>query len=165
MTPDYGVYHKGKASTFRIFTYTYLGFLCASVAGHMLGAAFAIAASNVPSYAAGFDNGNDVGGLVAAVLAPVGGFGKFLLVLLALSVPSACAPTMYTFGMSFMAVAPFFARIPRYVYITISEAILIPVAIIGATRFFHDPGQRAQCYRVLVNRIRWDRSNGTFHLP
>ncbi len=68
------------------------------VAGHMLGASFAIAASGVPSYAAGFDNGNDVGGLVAAILAPVGGFGKFLLVLLALGVPAACAPTMYTFG-------------------------------------------------------------------
>lgn len=64
----------------------------------MLGAAFATASLNVPAYGAGFDNGNDVGGLIAAILAPVGGFGKFLLVLLALSVPSACAPTMYTFG-------------------------------------------------------------------
>ncbi|KAF5351146.1 hypothetical protein D9756_008253 [Leucocoprinus leucothites] len=136
MTPDYGVYHNVKASTFRIFIYTYLGFFCASVSLHMLGAAFAITASGVPSYAAGFDNGNDIGGLAAAILEPVGGFGKFLLVLMALSVPAACAPTMYTFGMSFMAIAPFFAKIPRYVYITISEAILIPVAIIGATRFY-----------------------------
>jgi hypothetical protein len=67
---------------------------------HMIGAAFAIAAVGVPSYAAGFDNGNDIGGLVAAIFEPIGGFGKFLLVLLALSVPAACAPTMYTFGES-----------------------------------------------------------------
>lgn len=65
---------------------------------HMIGAAFAITASGVPSYATGFKNGNDIGGLAAAILAPIGGFGKFLLVLMALSVPAACAPTMYTFG-------------------------------------------------------------------
>jgi len=107
----------------------------------MLGAAFAITASGVPSYAAGFDNGNNIGGLAAAILEPLGGFGKFLLVLMALSVPAACAPTMYTFGesplvckdvnpnryfivaMSFMAVAPFFAKIPRSVYVVISACM------------------------------------------
>ncbi|KAJ3558990.1 hypothetical protein NP233_g11372 [Leucocoprinus birnbaumii] len=136
MTPDYGVYHDVKASSFRIFIYTYLGFFCASVSLHMLGAAFALTSIGVPSYAAGFDNGNNIGGLAAAILEPAGGFGKFLLVLMALSVPAACAPTMYTFGMSFMAVAPFFASIPRYIYVAISEAILIPIAIIGATRFY-----------------------------
>ncbi|KAJ3503133.1 hypothetical protein NLJ89_g8566 [Agrocybe chaxingu] len=43
---------------------------------------------------------------------------------------------MYTFGMSFMAVAPFFARIPRYVFAIVSAAILIPLAIIGAKTFY-----------------------------
>lgn len=64
----------------------------------MLGAAFAAAAPGVPSWEAGFDQGNNVGGLLAAALSPAGGFGKFLLVLIALSTSCACAPTMYTFG-------------------------------------------------------------------
>lgn len=64
----------------------------------MLGATFAAASPAVPSWKAGFGNGNDVGGLISAILLPAGGFGKFLVVLIALSVPSACAPTMYTFG-------------------------------------------------------------------
>lgn len=64
----------------------------------MIGAAFAAAAPGVPAWAAGFDNGNNAGGLVMAVLAPAGGFGKFMLVLIALSTTGACAPTMYTFG-------------------------------------------------------------------
>jgi len=64
----------------------------------MLGAAFAAKAPAITSWETGFENGSNVGGLLSAVLAPTKGFGKFLVVLVALSIPSACAPTMYTFG-------------------------------------------------------------------
>ena len=89
----------------------------------MLGAAFAAASVTVPSWRAGLGDGGDVGGLVAAVLAPTGKFGKFLLVLLSLTAPSACAPTMYTFGSSAMTILPWFAKVPRYVFVMISEAM------------------------------------------
>ena len=65
---------------------------------NMIGAAFAAAAPGIPSWSTGFQNGNDMGGLIAAVLAPAGGFGKFLLVLMAVSTSSTCAPTIYSFG-------------------------------------------------------------------
>ncbi|KAG6916943.1 hypothetical protein DXG01_004630 [Tephrocybe rancida] len=123
MTPDYGVHHSAKASSTRIFAYTYLGFFCSSITGHSLGAAFAAMAPAVPSWSAGFNHGENIGGLISAVLSPAGGFGKFLVVLIALSIPSACAPTMYTFGTSFMTIVPVFARVPRYVFAIISEAI------------------------------------------
>jgi len=135
-TPDYGVYHDSNASTIKIFIYVYFGFFVPSIAWHMLGAAFASAAPGIPTWQVGFEDGGNVGGLIGAALAPAGGFGKFLLVLVALSTSCACAPTMYTFGMSFMAVAPFFARVPRYVFVIVSEAILIPLAIIGAKTFY-----------------------------
>lgn len=64
----------------------------------MIGTAFAAAAPGIPSWKAGFDGGNNVGGLLMAILAPAGGFGKFLIVLIGLSTSSACVPTMYTFG-------------------------------------------------------------------
>ena len=88
----------------------------------MIGAAFAAAAPAVPSWEAGFDNGNNVGGLIQAILSPAGGFGKFLTVVVALFVPSTCAPTIYTFASSFMTIHACFARVPRYVYAVISEA-------------------------------------------
>lgn len=72
----------------------------------MLGASFAAVAPAVPSWNSAFGNGGNVGGLISAILAPTGGFGKFLVVLVALSVPSACAPTMYTFGLSFTSFKP-----------------------------------------------------------
>ena len=114
----------------------------------MIGAVFAAAAPSVPSWSTGFKHGNDMGGLIAAVLAPAGGFGKFLLVLIAVSTSSACAPSIYSFGElelnythfrhpvlspislfffllgnCFMAITPFFARVPRYVFTVMSTAM------------------------------------------
>lgn len=140
----------------------------------MIGAAFAAAAPGVPLWAEAFEGGGSLGGLISAILSPLGGFGKFLVVCISLSIPSACAPTMYSFGTSspsnvasecevgesgtsFMAIAPIFAKVPRYVFALISTAMsvlakclasssaliklclyssLIPVAIVGATRFY-----------------------------
>ncbi|KAF9057204.1 hypothetical protein BJ165DRAFT_1411590 [Panaeolus papilionaceus] len=136
LTPDYGVYHDKDASSLKVFSYVYLGFFTPSIAWHMIGAAFAAAAPGIPSWQSGFEDGNNVGGLLAAALSPTKGFGKFLMVLIALSTSCACAPTMYTFGISFMAMGPFFRKVPRYVFAIISEAILIPVAIIGAKKFY-----------------------------
>lgn len=90
---------------------------------HFLGAVFAASAPYNDAWNTGFDGGNSVGGLIEGVLSPLGGFGKFLTVLLALAVPSACAPTMYTFASSAMTVTPWFAKVPRYVFAVISEAM------------------------------------------
>ncbi|KAG1837356.1 hypothetical protein DFJ58DRAFT_908293 [Suillus subalutaceus] len=106
------------------------------VTAHILGAAFTATAPNVPAWNAGFDDSSSIGGLLYSVLLPTGAFGKLLVALVALSTPSACAPTIYTFSTSFMAVTPWFATVPRWVYILISEGILIPVAIVGAKTFY-----------------------------
>ena len=90
---------------------------------HLTGAAFACAAPFVPFWNAGYEDGSNAGGLFQAVLSPSRGFGKFLTVLVALSVPSTCAPTMYSFGTSFMNVAPLFAKVPRNAYAIVSAAM------------------------------------------
>ncbi|KIP09966.1 hypothetical protein PHLGIDRAFT_289936 [Phlebiopsis gigantea 11061_1 CR5-6] len=136
ITPDYGIFHDHKTSSMRIFIYAYLGFLLSSVPMHLVGAAFTAAAPYVPAWSAGLGNGNNVGGLIAAALSGAGGFGKFLVVCMALTTPSASTPTMYTVCTSFMTISPVFARIPRFIFAIISTAILIPVAIVGATRFY-----------------------------
>ncbi|KAG1815186.1 cytosine-purine permease [Suillus subaureus] len=136
MIPDYGVYHSPDASSTRIFIYTYLGFFVSNVTGQALGAAFAAAAPSVPAWNAGFDDSSSVGGLLHNILLPTGAFGKILIALVALSISSACAPTMYTFSNSFMAIATWFSTVPRWVYVLISEGILIPLAIVGAKKFY-----------------------------
>jgi purine-cytosine permease-like protein len=115
---NYITYNSPSA---RIFTYSYLGIVLPSVSIfsgwhrttiplacfknfqvilHLIGAAFAAAAPGVPSWAAGYDNGNDIGGLVSAVLEPTGRFGKCLVVLMALAISAPSAPIMYSFGAS-----------------------------------------------------------------
>lgn len=90
---------------------------------HLMGAAFTAAAFYVPAWKAGLGNGNDVGGLVAAILSGTGGFGKFLLVAMALTSPSASAPTIYSVCTSFMTMSAQFARVPRFIYAIISTAV------------------------------------------
>ncbi|KAG1717870.1 cytosine-purine permease [Suillus lakei] len=136
MTPDYGVYHSPDASSIRIFIYTYLGLFVSNLTSQALGAVFAAAAPNVPAWNEGFDDNSSVGGLLYSVLLPTGAFGKILTALVALSVPSCCAPIMYTLINSFMAIGTRSAAVPRWVYILISEGILIPMAIVGAKRFY-----------------------------
>ncbi|KAH9477487.1 Purine-cytosine permease FCY21 [Psilocybe cubensis] len=116
---------------------SFASFVASSViTWHMIGAAFASAAPGIPSWNEGYDNGNDLGGLLSAVLSPSGGFSKFLLVLIALGTSCAVAPTMYTFGTSFMAITPAFSHIPRFAFAIVAEIILVPLAIIGAKKFY-----------------------------
>ncbi|GJE86337.1 purine-cytosine permease [Phanerochaete sordida] len=136
VSPDYGIFHDHKASSMRIFIYAYLGFLLSSVSMHLVGGAFTAAAPYVPEWQAGLGNGNDIGGLIAAVLARAGGFGKFLVVCMALTTPSASTPTMYTVCTSLMTIWHGFEKVPRFLFAIISTAILIPVGIVGATRFY-----------------------------
>ncbi|TFY56051.1 hypothetical protein EVJ58_g7872 [Rhodofomes roseus] len=136
ITADYGVYHDHTASTARIFVYTYLGFVVSSMPSQLLGASFAATAVYVPSWKAGMGNGNSIGGLIAAILEPAGGFGKFLLVLLSLTAPSQCAPAMYTVCTSFMTISRVLQRLPRFAVAILSTIVLIPVAIVGSSRFY-----------------------------
>ncbi len=80
-----------------------------------LGAAAAISAPSVPNWDADYTDGN-VGGLLNAMLSPVGGFGKFLMVLLSLSVTAINAPTIYSICIDFQILIPPLVVVPRYVF-------------------------------------------------
>ncbi|KAH7915041.1 permease for cytosine/purines, uracil, thiamine, allantoin-domain-containing protein [Hygrophoropsis aurantiaca] len=136
ITADYGIHHSPATSSTRIFIYAWLGLFIFSFTSHALGIAFAAAAPQISSWNTGFNGGSSAGGLLAAVFASFGGFGKVMTALMALSTSSVCALCMYSFGMSVMAIHPRFSTVPRWVYVLVSEAVLIPVAITGAKSFY-----------------------------
>ncbi|KAF7792939.1 hypothetical protein EIP86_004042 [Pleurotus ostreatoroseus] len=135
LASDFTIYYRPDVPSWKIFLYSYLGFNIPIILIQCLGAAVIVSTPFVPSWTAGYDNGN-VGGLVEAMLSPSGNFGKFLTVLMALSVTGNVAPTLYSFCISFQVFLPFLATVPRYFFSIIAIAIIIPLSIVGQTKFY-----------------------------
>lgn len=100
-----------------------------------LGSAIGNAIPNVPEWQAGYDS-TLVGGVLAAMLAPAGGFGKFLVVLLSFSLLGNLAATSYSVTLNLQLLLPFLVKVPRYLFSIVFTAIVIPVAIRAAGDFF-----------------------------
>lgn len=101
----------------------------------VLGAAIGGAVSNVPSWSHGYSE-TSAGGVLAAMLEPAGGFGKFLVVVLAFTILGNLAATMYSITLNFQLLIPQLVRVPRFVFAGVITAIVIPVSIPAATNFF-----------------------------
>lgn len=86
-----------------------------------------------PGWQAGYER-NQVGGALAGMLAPAGGFGKFV-VMLALSLLGNTCCTIYAITLSFQTLVPWLARVPRYLFSLVTTAIVIPVAIAAVGDF------------------------------
>lgn len=102
--------------------FIYTNFSTSQVLLQCLGAAIAVAASSVPVWEQGYAGGN-VGGLLEAMLCPVGNFGKFLTVLLSLSVAGNNAATMYSMSINLQVIVPIVVSVPRYVFSVVATAM------------------------------------------
>lgn len=111
----------------RIYWYTYFGLLIPTVPLMCLGAAIGGASLNIPSWNEGFQVGS-VGGVLAAMLAPAGGFGKFILVIFAFSPLGNMCGTMYSASLNFQILLPFLIWVPRMVWSCIAAAMCVPPA-------------------------------------
>jgi len=135
ISSDYTIYYDPKVSSWRLFWYAYLGLNIPIILVQCLGAAVVINVSAVPEWNTGYET-SGVGGLLEAMLHPAGGFGKFLTVLLALSVVANVAPTLYSFGLSFQIFLPFTTKVPRYLFSLLAIAIMLPLSIAGSHKFY-----------------------------
>ncbi|KAL1879403.1 hypothetical protein VTK73DRAFT_6935 [Phialemonium thermophilum] len=131
---DYSIYHDPNTSKWKIALYIYLGLFTPSVPLLVLGAAIGGAVPNVPSWASAYEV-SGVGGVMFEMLTPAGGFGKFIMVLLALSVIGNIAISMYSVSLNLQMLLPFFARIPRFFFTIVTMAIMIPCAIHAAEQW------------------------------
>ncbi|KAN0085794.1 Permease for cytosine/purines, uracil, thiamine, allantoin domain containing protein [Tylopilus felleus] len=136
MASDFTMYYDPKVSSHRIFWYSYLGYLVPVVLLECLGAAAVLAAPSVDSWNTGYGTNGNIGGLLEAMLSPVGNFGKFLTVMLSLSVTANIACTLYSMCFNFQVLVPKLAIVPRYVFSVVGTAIALPLAIVGAHRFY-----------------------------
>ncbi|KJA26966.1 hypothetical protein HYPSUDRAFT_198737 [Hypholoma sublateritium FD-334 SS-4] len=132
---DFSSYYRPNASSWKMFLSAYIGLLIPLITIQCLGAAVAVAVSDVPDWETGYAGGN-VGGLLEAMLHPVGGFGKFLTVLLSLSVAANIAATFYSISINMQILIPSLVVVPRYVFSIVATAIVVPLSIVGAHRFY-----------------------------
>ncbi|KAI5362849.1 Putative purine-cytosine permease [Septoria linicola] len=135
LASDFATYMPPSTPKSKTFAYTYAGLFLPTVPLMVLGAAIGGAVPNVPSWQAGYDQ-TSVGGVLAAMLEPAGGFGKFLVVVLSLTLLGNIAATMYAITLNLQLLVPWLVRVPRAAFAIVITAIVIPVSVEAAKSFF-----------------------------
>lgn len=135
LASNFAIYIPPETRSSKVFAYTYCGLFLPTVPLMVLGAAIGGAVPNVPSWQEGYNN-RSVGGVLAAMLEPAGSFGKFLVVILSLTLLGNISATMYSITLNFQLLMPWLVNIPRALFSIVITAIVIPVSIVAATNFF-----------------------------
>jgi len=120
---DYNVNQPENTSPRRVFWLTFLGVFIPCVLLETLGMAFTSWVHK---------GGGD---LLAGVAGPLGGFGKFLVVLLALSVIANNIPNDYSLGLSMQVLGHAFQRVKRYIWTLIGAVVYVAIALPVASNF------------------------------
>jgi NCS1 nucleoside transporter family len=131
---DYTVYQPVNRSRTSVFLWTFIGLAFPLLFTEMLGAAVITAYANNTDYQNAYNN-QHIGGLLAQVLSPLGGFGSFCLVILALSIIANNCPNIYSVSLSLQLLARQSARIPRFIWTFIGTVIYVAIAIPGYDHF------------------------------
>ncbi|KAA8650510.1 hypothetical protein EYZ11_003289 [Aspergillus tanneri] len=134
---DYTVYQPANRSRRKIFLSAWLGLIIPLLFTQMLGIAIMTATS--------IDNGNNRyqigystagnGGLLGAVLAPLGGFGKFCLVILALSIIANNCPNIYSVALTLQVLSRYTQRVPRFIWVFLGSCASVAIGIPGYSHF------------------------------
>lgn len=134
---DYTVYQPADRSRRKVFFSTWLGLIVPLLLTEFLGiAVYSATAINDGNnkYAAGYlSSGN--GGLIGAVLDPLGGFGKFCLVILALSIIANNCPNIYSVSLTLQVLSRYTQRVPRFIWTFLASCVSLAIAIPGYSHF------------------------------
>ncbi|KAF1810857.1 cytosine-purine permease [Eremomyces bilateralis CBS 781.70] len=135
---DYTVYMPSSTSRVKVFFATFTGLIIPLLFTEILAAAVMTATSinggdNI--YMEGYES-SGAGGLLAAVLFPkLGGFGRFCLILMALSIVANNCPNVYSVALTMQIFGRWTQRIPRFVWTIIGTCVYVAIAIAGYSHF------------------------------
>ena len=134
---DYTAYQPHTQSRTKVFLWTFLGLIVPLLFCEILGAAVYTATTingGTNVYADGYSSAQ-VGGLLGAVLFRIGGFGKFCLVVLALSIIANNCPNIYSVSLTLQVLGRWTQRVPRFIWTFVGTIAYIAIAIAGAAHF------------------------------
>jgi len=133
MICDYNAYEPADTSSTKIFFMTYCGIWIPCLFMNSLGAVLITVSK--PDYVAAYTDGS-VGGLIGYILINAwGGFGKFLMVFLALTAISVNVPNTYSTALSIQALWRPLAKVPRFLYTIVVTIVYLVAAIAGRQHF------------------------------
>jgi purine-cytosine permease-like protein len=121
---DYNVNQPEKTRASNVFWLTFLGVAIPCIALEIFGLAMTLAFKNLSG-----------GDLLAASAKPLGSFGTFLLLILAMSVVANNIPNDYSLGLSMQVLGKPFQRINRAVWALIGAVIYVLIAVAASSNF------------------------------
>ncbi|KAF8522748.1 permease for cytosine/purines, uracil, thiamine, allantoin-domain-containing protein [Hysterangium stoloniferum] len=127
---DYTVHMAEDSSAVMIFALNYIGLNLPLILVECLGAGMATVTRQ--DWQDAFTSGG-VGGLIGATLSPAKGFGKFCLVLTALSIVANNIPNI--FALTFQVLGKHAQMIPRVFLVLAGTIVYVVLSIVGASHF------------------------------
>ncbi|KAL8805735.1 MAG: hypothetical protein Q9182_001768 [Xanthomendoza sp. 2 TL-2023] len=139
---DYTVYQPHTVSRVKTFAWTWAGLIFPLLFTETLGLAVATAMTFDPEtgdptnrYAIGYRKSH-IGGLLAEVLfPPLGRFGHFCLVVLALSIIANNCPNIYSVSLSLQVLGRWTQAVPRFIWTFVGTLVYCAIAIPGYSHF------------------------------
>ncbi|TNY23005.1 hypothetical protein DMC30DRAFT_444791 [Rhodotorula diobovata] len=126
---DYNITVPSRTPAWLLWTSTWIGMYLPIVFTCTVSATFM--ALSKPDYVAAFEE-DSLGGILGHILIQnVGGFGKFLMVLLAFSTVSAQIPNCYSGALCIQAIHPILLRVPRILFVILFTVIYLVCALVG----------------------------------
>ncbi|CAF3279993.1 unnamed protein product [Rotaria sp. Silwood2] len=134
LAADYNTYFPESTSQQKIFLLTYISNFVSITVMQLLGVAAYTGTHTNQNWKQAYEI-NNVGGLLGAILSPLRGFGKFILILFAISTVVCNIPNLYSLSLSAQVIAPILSRIPRFLYTVIGTVAYVLLAIVAASKF------------------------------
>lgn len=134
---DYTVYQPADRSRRKVFASTWIGLIIPLIFTEFLGIAVYTATSingGNNKYMDGYMASSN-GGLLDATLSPLGGFGKFCLVVLALSIIANNCPNIYSVSLTLQVMSRYSQRVPRFIWTFLASCVSLAIAIPGYSHF------------------------------
>ncbi|KAL8990365.1 MAG: hypothetical protein Q9169_008140, partial [Polycauliona sp. 2 TL-2023] len=134
ISSDFFVYYSEITSKRMIFAMTYLGISTSFIFVLLLGVGLASGVSTNAAWETASSTSS--GALVLAGFEPLGGFGKFCGVVMALGVCSNIVPAFYAAALNFQVLGKVWKVIPRYLWATVAAVISLVCGVAGRDVLF-----------------------------
>jgi purine-cytosine permease-like protein len=132
---DYVTYYPKSTNKYLVFATTTGGIVLGKLLIEFLGIGLGSGLLKNPTWSEAFDS-QGIGALTVESYAPLGGFGKFCCVVLALCIAANCIPGTYAAALNWQQLGGPFAKVPRVIWSTFSCIVFTIIAIVGRDSLF-----------------------------